>query len=67
LSEPAEARLELVATKPVAPLAAAIARLDGALRAVDDRPADIVDLRLAGEPVRVGDGLSWWAVLDSNQ
>jgi hypothetical protein len=53
-----EAAFEVVATEPIAPLAATIACLDRALWAVDDQSADAIDLRLARKPIWLGDGLS---------
>jgi hypothetical protein len=62
LSEPSESRLELIAAEPVPALTAAVAHLDRAVRAVDDEATDAVDLRLAGEAVRVGDRLAQGAL-----
>ena len=58
MNEASEARLERVTAEPGALLAASVSHLHDATRLIDDEAADAVDLRLAGEAIRVGDGLT---------
>lgn len=56
--KPSEAGLEGVAAQPISLLAAPFAHLEDAAGLADDHTADAIDLRLAGEPTQVDDGLS---------